>query len=73
MSRVPTKAKADAQSVEDSAHVEGSQCPAKSSSVKLVTSVDTLPDFVSRKKTSSFQIKEAKGTPVTSRQGICQR
>ena len=33
----------------DSTHVEGFQCPAKSSSVKLVTSLDTLPAFVIRK------------------------
>ena len=33
----------------DSTQVEGFQCPAKSSSVKLVTSLDTLPAFVIRK------------------------
>ena len=41
----------------DSAHVEGFQCTAKK-----------LPE-----KTSSFQIKEAKGAPITSRYSICQR
>ena len=33
----------------NSTHVEGFQCPAKSSSVKLVTSLNTLPAFVIRK------------------------
>ena len=36
----------------DSAHVEGFQCPAKSSSVKLATSLDTLPVFVTRNASS---------------------
>ena len=33
----------------DSAHVEGFQCPAKSSGVMFATSLDTLPAFVTRK------------------------
>ena len=43
----------------DSIHVEGFQCPAKSSSVKLVTSLDTLIAFVIRKsKLHSSQGKQ---------------
>ena len=46
------------QSVE--IHVEGFQCPAKSSSVKLVTSLDTLPVLVIRKKKAPFKSRKPK-------------
>ena len=46
----------------DSAHIEGFQCPAKSSNAKLATSLDILPAFVSRKKQAPFKSKSQKHT-----------
>ena len=51
----------------DSIHVEGFQCPAKSSSVKLVTSLDTLPAFVIRK--SKLHSSQANQRYVNYKQG----
>ena len=44
----------------DSIHVEGFQCPAKSSSIKLVTNLDTLLAFVFRKKQAPFKSRKPK-------------
>ena len=44
----------------DSAHVEGFQCQVKSSSVKLATSLDTLPVCVIRKKQAPFKSRKPK-------------
>ena len=44
----------------DTSHIEGFQCPAKNINVKLATSLDTLPAFVSRKKQANSKPKRPK-------------
>ena len=43
----------------DTAHIEGFQCPVKNINVKLVTSLEILPAYVSRKKKASSSYKQA--------------
>ena len=74
-----TRAKTDAQKCGDSGHVAGFQCPAKSSSVKHATSLDTLPAFVTRKNQVPFRPRKPKahqlepGTIYAKEGAICSQ
>ena len=57
----------------DSVHVEGFQCPAKTFQWKACHTYGHFTSLSYQKKINSFQIKEAKSTPVTSRHSICKR